>query len=107
MKSLSNASFMNTYLTGVRFSDKARWEGEKAKEDDRFKIVDERLLEKEIKEKNGHTTKDFNLGSIKNLSLTFSLNGLLPAPISLTLFLLERYTFFFHAPHIYFDSISP
>ena len=90
MKSLSNVSFINTYLTGVRFSDKARWEGEKAKEDDRFKIVDERLLEKEIKEKNGHTTKDFNLGSIKNLSLTFSLNGLLPAPISLTLFLLEK-----------------
>jgi hypothetical protein len=38
--------------------------GQKVKED-RFKTVDERLLEEEIKEKDGHTTKDFNLGSIK------------------------------------------
>jgi hypothetical protein len=67
MKSLSNVSFMNTDITGVRFSGKARWgggRGEKAKED-RFKIIDERLLEKEIKEKQAHSTKDFNLGSIK------------------------------------------
>jgi uncharacterized protein YjbI with pentapeptide repeats len=74
-ENLSNVSFMNTDLTGVRFSDKARW-GEKKVEydkfwggnkvkEDRFKIVDERLLEKEIKEKHGRTTKDFNLGSIK------------------------------------------
>jgi uncharacterized protein YjbI with pentapeptide repeats len=72
---LSNVSFMNTDLTGVRFSDKARWGekkieyhkfwgGRKVKED-KFKIVDERRLEKKIKEKDGYTTNDFNLGSIK------------------------------------------
>ncbi len=67
---------MNTDITGVRFSDKARWgeknveydkfwRGKKAKEG-KFKIVDERLLEEKInKEKDSHTTKDFNLGSIK------------------------------------------
>jgi hypothetical protein len=67
MENLSNVSFMNTDLTGVRFSDKARWGGgeEKAKEDI-FKIIDERLLEKEIEENDGHT-KDFNLGSIKSV----------------------------------------
>jgi len=65
IENLSNVSFMNTDLTGVRFSDNARWGGKKVKED-RFKIVDERLLEEEIKENDGHTTnKDFNLGSIK------------------------------------------
>ena len=66
---------MNTDITGVRFSDKARWgEGkveydkfwrrQKVKED-RFKIVDERLLDEEIKRSDDHTTKDFNLGSVK------------------------------------------
>jgi hypothetical protein len=40
------------------------WGGQKVKED-RFKIVDERQLEQKIKEKDDHTTKDFNLGSIK------------------------------------------
>jgi hypothetical protein len=65
IKNLSNVSFMNTDITGVRFSDKARWGRQRSKED-RFKVVDERLLEEEInKEKGGHTTKDFNLGSIK------------------------------------------
>jgi uncharacterized protein YjbI with pentapeptide repeats len=75
IENLSNVSFMNTDITGVRFSDEARWGekkveydtfwgGKKVKED-KFKIVDERLLEKEIKEKDGHTTKDFNSGSIK------------------------------------------
>jgi hypothetical protein len=65
---------MNTDLTGVRFSDKAIW-GEKKVEydnfwrrkkvkEDKFKIIEERLLEEKIKEKEGHT-KDFNLGSIK------------------------------------------
>jgi uncharacterized protein YjbI with pentapeptide repeats len=63
-ENLSNVSFMNTDMTGVRFSDKTRWGRNKVKED-RFKIVDERLLEDKIKEKDGHTTKDFNLGSIK------------------------------------------
>jgi hypothetical protein len=59
IENLSNVSFMNTDITGVRFSDEARWGGgEKAKED-RFKIVDERLLEEKFKE------KYFNLGSIK------------------------------------------
>jgi hypothetical protein len=66
---------MNTDITGVRFSDKARWRnveydkfwgGKKVKED-RFKIIDERLLEKNIKEKDGHTSKDFNIGSIKSV----------------------------------------
>jgi hypothetical protein len=62
---------MNTDLTGVRFSDNARWGnvefdkfwgGKKVK----FKIRDEILLKREInKDKDGHTTKDFNLGSIK------------------------------------------
>jgi pentapeptide repeat protein len=65
MENLSNVSFMNTDLTGVRFSDKARWgEGEKPKEKDRFKMVDERLLEEKIKDEDSHT-EDFNLGSIK------------------------------------------
>jgi hypothetical protein len=32
---------MNTDITGVRFSDKARWGGEEKKaKEDRFKIVD-------------------------------------------------------------------
>jgi hypothetical protein len=39
--------------------------GEKEAKEDKFKIIDERLLETEIKDKGGHTTKDFNLGSIK------------------------------------------
>jgi hypothetical protein len=75
IENISNISFMNTDLTGIRFSDKARWGemkveydkfwgGKKVKED-RFKIVDERLLEKKINEQDSHTTKDFNLGSIK------------------------------------------
>jgi hypothetical protein len=46
---------MYTDITGVRFSDKGRWGGgegrvEKDKED-RFKIVNERLLEKTSKRK--------------------------------------------------------
>jgi hypothetical protein len=108
IENLSNVSFMNTDLTEVRFSDKARWGekkveydkfwgGQKVKED-RFKIVDGRLLEEEIKrtkkknvkpaienersmqedeshdrkmysyplpKKDGNTTDDINLGSIK------------------------------------------
>jgi uncharacterized protein YjbI with pentapeptide repeats len=68
IENLSNVSFMNTDITGVRFSDKARWwsggTGKKTKED-RFKIVDEKLLEEEIKEKDTDTIKDFNLGSVK------------------------------------------
>jgi hypothetical protein len=81
---------MNTDITGVRFSDEARW-GEKKVEHDKFKIIDERLLEEKIKEKehiqeadeeqepesepesalqedeekDDHTIKHFNLGSIK------------------------------------------
>jgi hypothetical protein len=58
---------MYTDITGVRFSDKARWGGEEKDKEDRFKILDERLLEKNIKEKDGHTSKDFNLGSIKSV----------------------------------------
>ncbi|HKG31907.1 MAG TPA: pentapeptide repeat-containing protein [Nitrososphaeraceae archaeon] len=73
IENLSNISFMNTDITGVRFSDKARWGnveydkfwgGKKVKEE-RFKIIDERQLEKKINEQDSHTTKDFNLGSIK------------------------------------------
>jgi hypothetical protein len=57
---------MNTDITGVRFSDNARWGREGDTKEDRFKILDERLLEDEInKENDRHTTKDFNLGSIK------------------------------------------
>ena len=65
-ENLSNVSFMNTDLKGIRFSDNARWGGggEDTKEE-RFKIIDERLLEEKIKGSDGHTTKDFNLGSIK------------------------------------------
>ena len=54
IENLSNVSFMNTDLTGVRFSDKARWGekkveydkfwGEKKVKEDRFKIIDERRL---------------------------------------------------------------
>jgi len=65
IENLSNVSFINTDITGVRFSDEARWGTEKKVKEDRFKIIDERLLEEKIKEKDGHTTKDFNLGSIK------------------------------------------
>ena len=66
IENVSNVSFMNTDITGVRFRDKARWGiGEEKAKEDRFKIRDERLLEKEVKEKDGHTIKDFNLGSIK------------------------------------------
>ena len=75
IENISNISFMNTDITGVRFSDKARWGEMKVEYDkfwrrknvkeDRFKIVDERLLEKKINEQDSHTTKDFNLGSIK------------------------------------------
>jgi hypothetical protein len=51
-ENFSNVSFMNTDITGVRFSDKARWGGEEKKaKEDRFKIVDERLLEERIKKK--------------------------------------------------------
>src|SRR4051812_28567610 len=66
VENLSNVSFMNTDITGVRFSEKARWGGgeENAKEGE-YKIIDERLLEEKIKEKNDDTTKDINLGSIK------------------------------------------
>jgi hypothetical protein len=62
IENLSNVSFMKTDITVIKFSEKARW-GESVK--DRFKIVDERLLEKKINEQDSHTTKDFNLGSIK------------------------------------------
>jgi uncharacterized protein YjbI with pentapeptide repeats len=75
IENLSNVSFMNTDITGVRFRDEARWGGKKVEynkfwggqkvKEDKFKIVDERLLEKEIKEEEDHTTKHFNLGSIK------------------------------------------
>jgi hypothetical protein len=57
-ENLSVVSFKNTDLTGVRFSDEARW-GEGKDKEDRFKIVDERLLEEKIK------ARGFNLGSIK------------------------------------------
>ena len=39
--------------------------GEENTKEDKFKIVDERRLKKEIKDQDDHTTKDFNLGSIK------------------------------------------
>jgi hypothetical protein len=73
IENLSNVSFMNTDMTGVRFSDKARWGtiefdkfwgGKKAKED-KFKIIDERLLEEKINKEKDRDTKDLNLGSIK------------------------------------------
>ena len=67
---------MNTDLTGVRFSAKARWGGKKVEYDkfwrrkkvkeDKFKIVDERLLEKEInKEKEDKADKeDYSYGTL-------------------------------------------
>ena len=75
VKDLSNVSFLNTDITRVRFSYEAGW-GEKKVEydkfwggrkvkEERFKILDERLLEDKIKEKDTHSTKDCNLGSIK------------------------------------------
>jgi hypothetical protein len=45
VKNLSNISFMNTDLTGVRFSDNASW-GEN--EIEKYKIIDERILENSI-----------------------------------------------------------
>ena len=48
IENLSNVSFINTDITGIRFSDKAKWGREKPNED-RFKIVDERILEDKIK----------------------------------------------------------
>jgi hypothetical protein len=56
---LSNVSFMNTEITRVRFSDEARWREKKVKEE-RFKILDERLLEEDINKKGSHTTKEFH-----------------------------------------------
>jgi hypothetical protein len=53
---------MRTDITGIEFSEKARW-GERVK--DRFKVLDERQLEEKIKESDSQTTKDLNLGSIK------------------------------------------
>ena len=59
VENLSNVSFMNTDITGVRFSDKTRWGnveydkfwgGKKVKKG-KFKISDERLLEERIKQK--------------------------------------------------------
>jgi hypothetical protein len=67
---------MNTDITAIRFSDKARWAGKKVEYDnsgkkikgDKFNILDKRLLEDKInKEEVGQTTKDFNLGSIKTI----------------------------------------
>jgi hypothetical protein len=58
---LSNVSFNCTDISRIRFGGNVEWGGKKVKEDE-FKIVDERQLEKEIKEKDGHTTKDSNLG---------------------------------------------
>ena len=74
---LSKVSFLNTDITRVRFSDKVRLGGKKVEyykfwgrkkvKEERFKIVDERLLEEDIKENENHITKKFNLnlGSIK------------------------------------------
>ena len=72
---LSKVSFMNTDITRVRFSDEIRWGERKVEYDkfwggkkvteEKFKIIEERLLEEKIKEKDSHTIKDFNLGSIK------------------------------------------
>jgi len=62
VESLSNVSFMKTDITGIEFSEKARW-GDRVK--DRFKVLDERQLEEKIKESDSQTTKDLNLGSIK------------------------------------------
>jgi hypothetical protein len=44
VEDLSKVSFMNTDITRVRFSDKARW-GER----DKFKIIEEEMLEQFIK----------------------------------------------------------
>ena len=67
---LSNVSFLNTDITRVRFSDGVRWGGKKVEYDkfwgrkkvkeERFKIVDERLLEEDINKKDSHTTKEFH-----------------------------------------------
>jgi hypothetical protein len=67
IENLSNVSFMNTDITGVRFSDKARWGEEERKIKKIVQDNRERLLEKNIKEKDGHTSKDFNLDSIKSV----------------------------------------
>ncbi|HZC49856.1 MAG TPA: pentapeptide repeat-containing protein [Nitrososphaeraceae archaeon] len=64
-ENLSNVSFMNTDITGIRFGDKARWRRGKKVKEDRFKVVDERLLQEKINKEKGVHTKDFNLGSIK------------------------------------------
>ena len=53
---LSNVSFNCTDISRIRFGGTVEWGGKKVKEDE-FKIVDERQLEKEIKEKDGHTTR--------------------------------------------------
>ena len=53
---------MKTDITRIEFSENARW-GESVK--DRFKVLDERLLEEKIKESDTQTTKDHNLGSVK------------------------------------------
>jgi hypothetical protein len=60
---LSNVSFNYTDISQIRFGGNVHWGGKKVKED-KFKIVDERRLEEKMKEKDGNTIKDFNLGSI-------------------------------------------
>ncbi len=42
---LSKVSFMNTSITRIRISDKSWWGNET---DDRFKIIEERWLEKQV-----------------------------------------------------------
>jgi hypothetical protein len=64
-KFLGESNFSAHFQRGASF-DAANFQGgvgENAKEN-RFKILDERLLEEKIKEEEHHT-KDFNLGSIK------------------------------------------
>lgn len=58
---LSNFSFMDTDVTGVRFSNKAIW-GKNVK--DKFKTIEERKLEDIIKDKNS-TKTEVSLGGIK------------------------------------------
>jgi hypothetical protein len=57
IEDLSKFSFMNTEITRVRFSDRARWRNE-----DKFKVVEEEMLENSLPEK---SLQQVSLGSVK------------------------------------------
>lgn len=57
LQDISNVSFMNSDITRIKFSDKARWrEDERKKGKDRFTVIEEKWLEE--------SRPDISLGSV-------------------------------------------